>query len=208
MDQAQLVVFAGVPGVGKTTVAREVAKRLGATFLRIDTIEAAIQSRLTPFVGNPVGYVVAARVAVDQLRAGRTVVADAVNGVEAARQGWIDVAQECSVALTFIEVTCSDREEHRRRVETRTSEMPGHGVPTWDQVQNRQWQPFTQDRLVIDNAGDSSTSVMRVLAWLSSVHASLKLRPRRAGRCPTWRGRAIPPTSRRATTSARGQGLA
>jgi predicted kinase len=168
MDQARLVVFAGVPGVGKTTVGREVANRLGATFLRIDTIEAAIQSTLTPFVGNPVGYVVAARVAVDQLRGGRTVVADAVNGVEAARQGWIDVAQECSVALAFIEVTCSDREEHRRRVETRTSEMPGHGVPTWDQVQNRRWQPFTQDRLVIDNAGDSSTSVMRVLAWLSS----------------------------------------
>ena len=110
-SQAQLVVFAGVPGVGKTTVARMVAARLGATFLRIDTIEAAIQSTLMPFVGNPVGYVVAARVAVDQLRAGRTVVADAVNGVEAARQGWIDVAQECSVALAFIEVTCSDREE-------------------------------------------------------------------------------------------------
>lgn len=167
MEQAQLVVFAGLPGVGKTTVAREVARRSTATFLRIDTIEAAIQSTLTPFVGNPVGYVVAARVAVDQLRAGRTVVTDAVNGVEAARRGWIDVARECSVALAFIEVTCSDRDEHRRRVETRTPEMPGHGVPTWDQVQRRQWQPFTQDRLVVDNVGESSTSIMRVLEWLS-----------------------------------------
>jgi predicted kinase len=173
MDQArgqvQLVVFAGMPGVGKTTVAREVAARLHATFLRIDTIEAAIQSTLTPFVGNPVGYVVAGRVAVDQLRAGGTVVADAVNGVEVARQGWVDVARECSVALAFVEVTCSDVGEHRRRVETRTSEMPGHGVPTWDQVQSRQWQPFTQDRLVIDNVGDSSVSVLRVLDWLSSA---------------------------------------
>jgi predicted kinase len=167
-EQARLVVFAGLPGVGKTAVAREVASRLGVTFLRIDTIEAAIQSTLTPFVGNPVGYVVAARVAVDQLRAGRTVMVDAVNGVEPARQIWIDVAQECSAALAFIEVTCSDREEHRRRVETRTSEMPGHGVPTWEQVQSREWQPFAQDRLVIDNAGETSTSVARALAHLAN----------------------------------------
>jgi hypothetical protein len=56
----QLVVFGGLPGVGKTAVARRVADRLGATFLRIDTIEAAIVSTLAPFEDNPVGYVVAA----------------------------------------------------------------------------------------------------------------------------------------------------
>lgn len=166
--RARLVVFAGLPGVGKTTVAREVAARLRATFLRIDTIEAAITSSLAPFSGNPVGYVVAERVAADQLHAGRSVVADAVNGVEVARQGWNDVARECSAALAFVEVTCSDADEHRRRVEARRPEMPGQGVPTWDQVQKRQWQPFTHDRLVIDNAGDGTASVERVLDWLEA----------------------------------------
>lgn len=176
MDQseghARLVVFAGLPGVGKTTLAREVAARSGATFLRIDTIEAAIVSTLMPCSDNPVGYVVAARVALDQLRAGRTVVVDAVNDVEAARQGWIDVARECSAALAFVEVTCSDADEHRRRVESRTPEMPGHDVPTWDQVQQRDWQPFNHDRLVIDNAGDSAAGVRRVLDWLSRQEVS------------------------------------
>ncbi len=36
-----LVVFAGLPGAGKTTIARLLAKRLDAIYLRIDTIGAA-----------------------------------------------------------------------------------------------------------------------------------------------------------------------
>src|SRR5579875_1720649 len=81
----QLIVFGGVPGVGKTALARRVAERLDATFLRIDTIEAAIVSTLAPLEDSPVGYVVAGRVAADQLRAGRPVVADAVNNIKPAR---------------------------------------------------------------------------------------------------------------------------
>jgi hypothetical protein len=45
--------------------------------------------------GHPVGYVVAERVAADQLIAGRDVVADAVNGVAAARAGWRTASRRC-----------------------------------------------------------------------------------------------------------------
>ena len=167
-EQARLVVFAGLPGVGKTTLAREVATCLGATFLRIDTIEAAIASTLTAFEDNPVGYVVGAGVAADQLRAGRPVVVDAVNAVEVARQGWVDLAREHGVETDFVEVTCDDPGEHRRRVEGRVAEMPGQHIPTWVQVQERQWQPFTVDRIVIDNNGDASANVRRILDRLTA----------------------------------------
>lgn len=162
-----LVVFCGLPGVGKTAVSRRVADLLGATFLRIDTIEAAIVSTLAPLVNNPVGYVVAGWVAADQLRAGRPVVADAVNDVAAARDGWISVARDCAVPLHFVEVICSDRSEHRRRVETRAPEMAGHDVPTWDQVQHRPWEPFTQPRLVVDNVGDPARHAAAVVDWIA-----------------------------------------
>ena len=39
-----LIAFSGLPGTGKTSIARELAKRLHATYLRIDTIEQAIVS--------------------------------------------------------------------------------------------------------------------------------------------------------------------
>jgi predicted kinase len=135
------VVFAGLPGSGKSVLARGVADAIGATYLRIDSIESAIVATLMPFRDNPVGYVIAERVAADQLAGGRDVVADAVNGVAAARDGWVALAERTGATLQFVEVRCSDAAEHRRRVESRGPEMPGQGVPTWDQVQRRRFEP-------------------------------------------------------------------
>ena len=36
-----LIVFSGLPGVGKTTIARELGRSLAAVYLRIDSIEHA-----------------------------------------------------------------------------------------------------------------------------------------------------------------------
>ena len=59
-----LVVFGGLPGTGKTTIAKDVARRTGAVYLRIDTIEQAVRSAnvLAGDIG-PAGYVVANGVA-------------------------------------------------------------------------------------------------------------------------------------------------
>jgi predicted kinase len=179
---ALLVAFAGLPGSGKSVLARGVADAIGATYLRIDSIESAIVSTLMPFKDNPVGYVIAERVAADQLVAGRSVVADAVNGVAPARAGWVALAARAGAALRFVEVRCSDAAEHRRRVEGREPDMPGHGVPTWEQVQRRRYEPWPPElsgRLVIDNIGDPAGHVARIVAGLA---------PRRPASwtCPPW----------------------
>jgi predicted kinase len=166
-----LVVFAGLPGSGKSVLARGVADAIGATYLRIDSIESAIVSTLMPYRDNPVGYVVAERVAADQLVAGRDVVADAVNGVAAARAGWVALAAGTRAVLRFVEVRCSDAAEHRRRVETREPEMPGQGVPTWEQVLRRRYEPWPPElpaRLIIDNIGDAAVHVAQIVSELSA----------------------------------------
>ena len=164
-----MVVFAGLPGSGKSLLARGVADAIGATYLRIDSIESAIVSTLMPYRDNPVGYVVAERVAADQLIAGRDVVVDAVNGVAEARAGWVALAARTGSVLQFVEVCCSDAAEHRRRVESRQPEMPGQGVPTWEMVLRRRYEPWPPEltgRLVVDNIGDAAGHVARIVAGL------------------------------------------
>jgi len=43
-----LIIFSGLPGCGKSTVAKIVTQRLGAVYLRVDTVEQAIRSVYEP----------------------------------------------------------------------------------------------------------------------------------------------------------------
>jgi adenylylsulfate kinase-like enzyme len=43
-DHPLLIAFGGLPGTGKTTLAKAIAKRYSAVYLRIDTIEMAIRT--------------------------------------------------------------------------------------------------------------------------------------------------------------------
>ena len=75
-----LIVFSGLPGTGKTTIASELARRTNAVYLRIDVIEQALRDAkvLTGDVGAS-GYGLANALALSNLRLGQTVIADCVN---------------------------------------------------------------------------------------------------------------------------------
>jgi predicted kinase len=148
-----LISFGGLPGTGKTTVARALAQRLGAVHVRLDTIEQAMRSCdvLKADVG-PAGYAVAYGVAEDNLRIGRIVVADTVNPVQATRDAWLDVARRAGVRAVEVEVICSDAVEHRRRVKTRMADIEGHQLPTWQAVVERHYESWDRPHVVVDTA--------------------------------------------------------
>jgi len=163
-----LVVLSGLPGVGKTTIARRLASAMGAVHLRIDSIEQALRKAGVKVEGE--GYSVAYAVAEDNLRLGRTVVADCVNPWPLTRDEWRSVAERAGVRAVIVEVVCSDVDEHRRRVESRSTDIAGHRLPTWTEVLERDYRPWSCDHLVIDTALlDVEESVRRVLSMASSA---------------------------------------
>jgi predicted kinase len=165
-----LIVFGGVPGTGKTTIARELSRRLGASYVRIDTIEQSL--RAAGLSVGPTGYVIGNAIATENLKLGRIVVADCVNPVLASRIGWRETASGNAARLVEIETICSDADEHRRRVEGRASDIDGLVVPSWQDVVTRTYEPWDRERIVLDTAiGSIDQLVDRIVTLVTDVRS-------------------------------------
>jgi predicted kinase len=159
-----LIVVGGLPGVGKTTVARALAGRLGAAHLRIDAFEVALlrQGLVADRadVGSH-GYDLARAAADTCLTAGTGVVVDAVFPVAAARRPFRELAARHDARVHWLRLICSDPAEHRRRVEQRTADLPGHVVPDWAAVRRRDVDQWHERHTVVDTAtGDPLAAVL------------------------------------------------
>ena len=167
-----LVSFSGLPGVGKTTIAKALCRETSAVYLRVDVIESALrESMLKIDPCEDAGYLAACGLARSNLLLGRQVIADTVNPVEASRQLWRDTAKAAGATLFNIEVICSDREMHRNRVETREADIEGHPLPDWHRVEARLYEPWTSVDLKIDTAKSSvGQSVETILDTLKANH--------------------------------------
>ena len=147
---ATLVVFSGLPGTGKTSIARRLAALTGAVYLRIDSAEQAlVRAGETPKLVIS-GYEVCQALAADNLALGHVVIADSVNPFALTRIAWRQVAESAGARHVGVEIVCGDETEHRRRVETRTPDIDGHSLPDWQEVRDRDYEPWTEADLRID----------------------------------------------------------
>src|SRR5262245_58680363 len=128
-----LIVFAGLPGTGKTTLARIFAQQRHAVYLHADTIEHGLRSG-SRIAGDPrpIVYSVAYALASENLQLAQIVVIDSVYDSQAQRGVWRRVTAAAGVPIFEIEVVCSDPAEHRRRVETRKPDFSSLEAPSWE----------------------------------------------------------------------------
>jgi predicted kinase len=166
-----LYIFSGLPGSGKSTLAQSIAQQLSAVYLRIDTIEQGLRDLCLIEVEGE-GYRLAYRIAFDNLSVGMSVVADSCNPIELTRREWEQVAHDARVEYVNIEVVCSKSSEHRLRAETRSAEVPGLKLPTWNEIENREYHDWTVERVIVDTAGRSTTeSATYLLSKLPRLRA-------------------------------------
>jgi predicted kinase len=165
-----LVVMSGLPGTGKSALARRLGERLRIPVLSVDAIESAIlrAGMAQSFATGLAAYLVAETLADAQLRAGQGVVVDAVNAVEPAKAMWRDLASRHGIAPRIVACACSDEALHRERLASRGQRFDGFPEPTWDDVVRRrtEFTPWREPVLAVDAANPLDANVERVLAWV------------------------------------------
>jgi predicted kinase len=173
-----LVVICGLPATGKSTIGRAVARRAGAGYVRVDTIEQAIvrfdgaeetRQAVKHAVTWGLGYTVAYAVAGDLLAQGQHVFAECVNPMRITRDAWQDVATRYGAQFAEVELVCSDPAEHERRATSRTVDIPDLVLPTWQQIVDREYEPWDRDHVVLDTAGTAAEDSAAVLARMLGV---------------------------------------
>jgi hypothetical protein len=101
---------------------------------------------------GPVGYAVAHAIAIEQLQLRQDVIVECVNPSALTRDSWVVTAAAAAAGLIEVEVICSDLDEHRRRVESRSTDVECLVKPDWTAVTARQYEPWAREHFIIDSA--------------------------------------------------------
>lgn len=165
-----LYIFDGLPATGKTELSRSLASSSNATHVRIDTIEQKLKNLGLETIYDE-GYEIAFSLALDNLKNGNSVVADSTNPVKESRDAWINIASLAQVPFIEIEVVCSNKEEHRNRVESRKSDIYGLLLPDWESVTSREYQHWFSAKIVLDTAGKTPSQSIEELKHLLINHS-------------------------------------
>lgn len=172
MNKPKLIIIAGLPGSGKSTIAEGLAEKLAVPLFSVDPIESAIiKSGLEKsFETGLAAYLVAEALAGEQLKRGLSVIIDAVSPVQEARDMWHNLARTQNATLMIIECVLQ-KELHKQRIEARIRNM--HGMPevSWEDVEDRRkiYLPWQEERLVLDTADNHAKSVNKALDYIHLV---------------------------------------
>jgi predicted kinase len=151
-DAVSLVVVCGLPGVGKTTVARRVADRLDARVLRTDEIRKELfpdpeySSEETTAVYDEI-----LRRAREELAAGGSVVLDGTFRTERLRERAADAAGGLGAEFELISV---DSEESivRRRIAERDDDASDADFEIYGVIAE-EFEPIDREHATVDNSG-------------------------------------------------------
>ncbi|MBK2026042.1 AAA family ATPase [Francisella philomiragia] len=155
-------IFSGLPGVGKTTLAKQLAQAMSNTaYFRIDTVEYYLKKEY-PQELTKQGYEIAYYQAKENLELGKSVIIDCCNPILESRELWNSLSQINNTKVINIEIICNDKQTHQNRIETRYKSNPNK-YPTWQDVVNRDYQVWNESIIKIDTAETDITESFNIL---------------------------------------------
>lgn len=168
--ESSLIVMSGLPGSGKSILAEAIAKELDIPVFSLDTIKALLlkTNLIQNYEDGRPAWAVAAGLIEEQLKLEVSVIVDAVNAEEAAKDTWRKLAKKYNLELKIIECFNSDSQLHRERIKNRVKNL--HGIPevTWKWVEDRQkvYTDWTESVLRVDMSGELGNATESVVKYV------------------------------------------
>ena len=180
MPDPSLIVFAGLPGTGKSSLARAVARDLQAVYLDKDTIKGCIIAVAEQMkigqglqLSGPLSYELLVTIAKDNLVLGRSVVLDSPAAYQIFRDKVKQLARSLKVNLRLIECICTDERLLRQRLESRWADQPAERAQDWTTFQREraQFERLIDRRLVVDTAESLAVNLRKIRTYLEQPSA-------------------------------------
>lgn len=170
-----LILFAGMPGSGKTTLARMVAQHLGLPIFSKDRVQRVLRDHHLAAENTGDGYYIILDMADEQLSLGVSVVLDATFPLDHFRMVASETAARHQARLCAFYCYCSDDAVWRERMEGRVQYVPGWKPVGWEDVlrMRQYYQPWDDNAVLIDSLRGSEDNFAGVLEAIQNAQHRL-----------------------------------
>jgi predicted kinase len=161
-----VVQMHGVPGSGKSTVARALAPAIDAVVIDKDVIKSAVlRAGVREEQAGAAAYEVYFDVAAEMVRLGHSVILDNPVFWPRVEEKWLALAKLAGSPLLMIECICADERELRHRLATRDAAESQPREPL-DLRRYPGTIEVTRDRLTLDTTRALDAIVEEALAYV------------------------------------------
>ena len=173
--QTTLVIFSGLPGTGKSTLANRLARELRWPLLRIDDVAASVpEDADISFWDSRISELL--RLTEAQLELGVSVILDSVF-MNTDRHYAQNIARKYQARFRPIYIFVSDDKVWKQRVTARFNDVNDKDIATWEQIQHQRlhfqkWEPDTA--LFIDALNPIEENYSDVFRFVINENVTLK----------------------------------
>ncbi len=176
----KLIVFSGLPGTGKSTLAEAVGKQLSIPVFAKDWLEATllrcalIPSKTDKPLGSA-GYQLLTMLAERQLMLHQSVILDSVAGTQSIRDTWFRLAGQYQANWHVIECICSDESFHRAQLVKRARQIPDWHELEWHDVEKVKgyFVPWQEDHLAVDMMNPFVENFTKTIVYCSRADCEI-----------------------------------
>lgn len=162
-----LIVISGLPGTGKSFLARKIAERLPCVIVESDAVRKTLFEKPTYVPDESIFVHRVAHAAIERLLStGCHVICDATNLVEWHREKLYSIANKTNAKLVIVR-TIAPESVIRERLDKRFSQRDplDFSDADWDvhQMLKPELEPVRRPHLVVDTSGDMEAAVNKIL---------------------------------------------